>query len=311
MSKVIKIGFIGFGNIGKKRFKIIRSLKNYKTNILYKVDKNFKICSNINNFKSWKKISNIKTDLIIISIPTNEVKKIPLNIFKNTKYLLIEKPLSTDINFVKKLKIICLKNKINLKTGYNLRFDDGLIKVKRFIKKKTIGNIYYVKINYSNGAVKTNTNNIGSLYDIGSHSINLLQWLLNKKKFFNYLKIIQRNELNNKTKDDNGFILMKLKKIAIQMQFGFCSWKNTFELELVGSRGYIKVESLPKWGTQIVYLGKRTFPSGLPRIKIWKYKTDNSFKNEIKYILNNIRLNKFSKKIINEGYETLKCLKAI
>jgi len=104
---------------------------------------------------------------------------------------------------------------------------------------------------------------------------------------------------------------MKIKKIAIQMQFGFCSWKNTFELEIVGSRGYIKIESLPKWGTQIVSLGKRTLPSGPPRIKIWKYKNDNSFKNEIKFILNNIKLNKFSKKINNEGYETLKCLKTI
>lgn len=311
MSKIIKVGFIGFGNIGKKRFKIIESLKNYKTCILYKIDKTFKNNPNTNNFKSWKEVSKIKSDLIIISVPTNEVKKIPLSIFKNTRYLLIEKPLSTDINFVNKIKKICSKNKITLKTGYNLRFDDGLIRVKRLIKKNVIGNIYYIKINYSNGAVKTNTNNIGSLYDIGSHSINLLQWLLNKNNFSQYLKIIQTNELKNKAKDDNGFILMKIKKIAIQMQFGFCSWKNTFELEIVGSRGYIKIESLPKWGTQIVSLGKRTLPSGPPRIKIWKYKNDNSFKNEIKFILNNIKLNKFSKKINNEGYETLKCLKTI
>ena len=41
---------------------------------------------------------------------------------------------------------------------------------------------------------------------------------------------------------------MKHGKTAIQMQFGFCSWKNTFELELVGSKGYIKVDGLPKWG---------------------------------------------------------------
>jgi len=56
VSKIIKVGFIGFGNIGKKRFKIIESLKNYKTCILYKIDKTFKNNPNTNNFKSWKEV---------------------------------------------------------------------------------------------------------------------------------------------------------------------------------------------------------------------------------------------------------------
>ena len=146
---------------------------------------------------------------------------------------------------------------------------------------------------------------------MGCHSINLLQWILKTNTFSNHLKVIQKNEYENKTKDDNGFILMKFGKTAIQMQFGFCSWKNTFELELIGSKGYIKVDGLPKWGKQVISLGKRKYPSGVPNVKTWEYSKEYSFKNEMKFLLENIISGKFSKKINDEGFETLKCLKKI
>lgn len=309
--KELSVGFIGYGNMALKRLKAINSLKKYKINIEYIIDKKIKQNKSKNHFKNWSKIPNIKIDLLIISIQTNEVKRIPFSLLKSSKSLLIEKPVSKNLNFFNKLKSFCSKNKILLKTGYNLRFDEGLKKIKKLIESKQIGKLYYVKINYSNGTAKTNNNKIGSLFDMGCHSINLLQWILETKNFKNYQKILQKNEFDNRKTDDNGFVLMKTKNIVIQMQFGFCSWKNTFELEIIGSKGYLKVDSLPKWDKQIVTLGKRKYPSGHPIIKEWQYNRDLSFVNEMKFLLANIVLNKFNKEINNEGYETLKCLQKI
>ena len=87
--KKISIGFIGYGNMATKRHQAIKTLKKYKTSVSYIIDKKIKEDKTNKYFKSWNKIINIKTDLIIISIQTNEVKKIPFLIFKNTKYLLI------------------------------------------------------------------------------------------------------------------------------------------------------------------------------------------------------------------------------
>ena len=309
--KKISIGFIGYGNMATKRHQAIKTLKKYKTSVSYIIDKKIKEDKTNKYFKSWNKIINLKTDLIIISIQTNEVKKIPFLIFKNTKYLLIEKPISTDLNYLKKLNKFCAANKITLKTGYNLRFDNGLKMINQLMSKKSVGKLYYVKINYSNGTSRTNNNNIGSLFDIGCHSVNLLQWLLKTKNFSNYLTIIQKNEFMNRKKDDNGFVLMKYKKIAINLQFGFCSWKNTFELEIVGNKGYLRVDGLPKWGKQTISFGRRKYPSGYPYIKNWIYDNDLSFKNEMEYIFKNIFSNKFIKKVNDEGYQTVKCLKKI
>ena len=42
VSKELSIGYIGYGNMAIKRLKTIVSLKNYKTNTLYVVDKKLK-----------------------------------------------------------------------------------------------------------------------------------------------------------------------------------------------------------------------------------------------------------------------------
>jgi predicted dehydrogenase len=94
---------------------------------------------------------------------------------------------------------------VYLKTGFNLRYDNGIKLAKKLIDKKKIGKIYFIKIEYVNGSVKTNKNNVGSLFDIGSHSVNLFEFFINKKfKVLN--NTMQKNEY---FKDDNGFITIK------------------------------------------------------------------------------------------------------
>jgi len=257
---VIRIGIIGFGNIGKKRFEALSSITKFKKEIVYIVDKKKPTAAldNIKHYFDWKKILKINVDLIIISTPTNVTEVIAGNLSGKFN-LLIEKPLSTNIDKLKKIIFQSNNGKKLLKVGYNLRFDNGLIRAKKILLEKKIGKIYYCKITYANGSAITNKNKIGSLLDIGTHSLNLLQWIFPESK----LKIIsscsQKNEFFKKIKTDNGFLMLNSKKIGILLHHGFCSWKNKFELEIVGSEGFIQVYSLSKLKTgQEVLLGMRT-----------------------------------------------------
>ena len=54
--------------------------------------------------------------------------------------------------------------------------------------------------------------------------------------------------LESATKIDNGFILFDIDKIIGVIHHGFCNWKNQFKLEIYGSKGFLKVSSLSKWG---------------------------------------------------------------
>ena len=311
--KLIRIGIIGFGNIGKKRFLAILQIKKYNIQVIYIVDKFIKkkIHNKVNILNDWKKIKNIDVDLIIIATPTQVTEQIVKELAGKFN-LLVEKPITTNIKLMNKLVHKSNKNNLLFKVGYNLRFDDGLLLAKNIFNSGKVGSIYYCKIFYANGAAKTNTNKVGSLMDMGSHSLNLLEWFFNNSKIFPSYSVFQSNEFMNKSKVDNGFIFLKIKKIICIIHHGFCSWKNIFNLELSGSKGYLNITSLSKWGDQKVSLGLRKYPSGIPKIKEWSFKQDNSWKNELIFVLEKILSKDFNySSINNEGYNTLKLIKKI
>jgi predicted dehydrogenase len=311
INKIIKVGIIGFGNIGKKRYLALLKIKKFKIKIIYIVDKkkpniNFK---KIKFYSCWSKIKNKNSDLIIISTPTKKSEFIA-NQLSGKFNLLVEKPLSTEIKKIKQIISKNLHSKKIIKVGYNLRFDDGLMMAKKNYHAKKIGKTYYIKITYANGAAKTNTNKVGSLLDMGTHSVNILEWLIGNSKFKLISSLSQKNEFLNKSKIDNGFVMFKSKNIIILMHHGFCTWKNKFELEISGSKGFIKVNSLSKWGDQEVIVGARKYPDGIPTIKQWNYSKDNSWKNELEHVFNIIcnrrkKINDTNK----EAYNTLKIIK--
>ena len=308
----INIGIIGFGNIGKKRYLAIKKIKRFNIKLKYIVDLNKpkNLDDNILFFNNWKDIISIKVDLIIISTPTKH-SKIIVGKLCDKYNIIVEKPLSNNLNEIKKFVDKANKHKKLLKVGYNLRFDDGLIKAKSILNKNLIGKIYYVKISYANGAAKTNSNYVGSLLDMGTHSINLLIWLTGVEKYKVIKSISQKNEFLKKTKVDNGFVLLKAQKIQVFIHHGFCTWKNKFNLEIVGSKGLIRINSLSKWKKEKVTFGLRNFPDGKPKIKNWFFKVDNSWKNELLFVFNQLSIKKNYKIINQECISTINIIKKI
>lgn len=308
--KKISVGIIGYGNIGKKRLEALNSLnKLAEVKIICEKKKINKKFRKIKIIRDIKKINEYNLDLLIICTPTAVSRKI-YNQFVGKYHLLIEKPITLNSNELLKNVKKSTKQKKIIKAGYNLKYDLGLQYINKVLRSDFISHIYYCKISYGNGTAKSNTNNIGSILDMGSHSVNLLMFLFNS----NIIKIInssnQKNEFS-KLHPDNGFAILKIKKILVSLHHSFCSWKNKFSLEIHGKKGSLKVDSLPKWSDQIVTIEKRVFPSGKPKVKIKKFKNDLSFKNELYSLLeiirniNNIKLLSL-KKINYECYYTLK-----
>jgi predicted dehydrogenase len=307
---MIRYGLIGCGNIGLKR---VNSLLNCKKSRLIiavgpktKDTKCYgKLISKLTGCAYTKDFSNIfnyKLDAVIISTPSKVAFEIAKKILNNKINLLIEKPLGLNLYQSKILTDLALKNEVFLKTGYNLRFDEGVKKIKELLIKNKIGRIYFIKIIYGNGTVLTNTNDIGSLLDIGTHSVNLVEFLLDTSSFDSYYNFSQKLE---KFTNTNGFLFLKKKKILISIHHSLLKWKNDFYLEISGKAGCLKLESLPKWGRQTLTLERRVFPSGAPLLKKYFYFKDYSWINEWNFFSRKLKEKKLDKKIIKEGYNTM------
>ena len=137
---------IGLGVQGQKRKKTLQK-------------KGFYVCSvdPLNKEAEEKKISQIekyKYDTVFICVPDKEKEKYK-DIFINKKInIFIEKPFLVNDEKMKKYEKISNINKKYFYIAYNHRFEPHLMKVKKILFDKNIGDIYYLNIFYGNGTAK-------------------------------------------------------------------------------------------------------------------------------------------------------------
>ena len=271
-------GIFGMGTQGNKRFLIEKKL------FLFTFDPYKK--KNV-QFSKLSQLEKINYKNIFLCIP-DKIKFKFINFFLNkNKNILVEKPVVLNELQIKKIEKICKKKKLKYYTAYNHRFEPNIIQLKKELKKK-IGKVYYVKMFYGNGTAKLvkdsvwKDKNNGILEDLGSHLLDTCQFLFpkNKKFKFHYFK---RNKFENKF-DENVKLGISLNKIFFDLGMSYCSWKNTFEVDVYATNCSIHLRNLCKWGQSEIKVRTRILPSGIPKekIKIFNF-GDPTWKREHNY----------------------------
>ena len=246
-----------------------------------------------------------------------ELKKVPLNIYdtayvctpdnfkmqiidyliKNKKNILVEKPLLASHKKLIELQNKSYNNEILIYTAYNHRFEPSLIEVKKIIKNKKLGKIYSLKLFYGNGTAKLvkkslwRDKNRGIITDLGSHLFDLCIFLFNRP--LKKISLIKSKNFENKT-PDHALIYCEIDQIQVFFEITYTMWKNSFFLDIIGSKGSLHVNSLCKWSDSILTFRKRIFPSGTPKEfrKIYK-KGDPTWKKENDFFKTLIKSNSY------------------
>ena len=293
----MKVIIIGLGTQGKKRKKILEKSKELVATVDNKVK-----AANFKNLIQLQK-SKIFFDTVFICCP-DKYKLRYLNFFINKdKNILVEKPL-----FISNKKLIQLTKKIKSKKtklyiAYNHRFEPFFEFKKNLLVKKKLNNIYLVRMFYGNGTsilVKKSwrSKNLSILEDLGSHLIDLcIFWYGQDIKFLS----CKSYKLENKFYDYFE-LKLKIKKIIVLLEATYCSWKNTFFLNTVCKKNYLRINSLCKWKKPSLTIANRVYPSGAPQIKRFtKNISDPTWKKEIDYFRNYIsaKNNKETIKMLN------------
>ena len=256
----MSILIVGLGNQGKKRLKYISKNKVYYVDIKSKFKK----------FKNYKKIPLNLFSSTFLCLPDKFKSKAVEYFVKNKKNVLVEKPFlinKKEFNFLKK-KISF--NKTIIYTAYNHRFEPNLIRLKKILSSKIIGKIYHLKILYGNGTAKLvkisdwKDKSEGVLLDLGSHLIDIIIFLFNRRDF--KFKLISKFKFENKSNDHVLFQSINTK-IKILCEASLLRWKNTFNLDIIGEKGSVHMNGLCKWGPSQLIINKRKYPSGAPKEK--------------------------------------------
>lgn len=287
----MKVIIIGCGLIGRKR-----ALALEKDDILvacYDINSDvglkFSIDFNCQYFNIYEDVLKIESDIIIVSVINKYSRKIVSDSFKNGKHVLVEKPMG--INYKESQYIFndSFYYKKTLMVGFNHRFHPAIMKAKDIFNSGSIGKLLFIRGQYGHGGRIGMENEWrsskelcggGELLDQGVHLIDLSLW------FSDTIKSVFGNistKFWNIEVEDNAFLLLKTNNnVDIQLHVSWTNWKNTFQFEIFGDKGYLKITGLGGWyGEETLEFGKRKSEGGVPEIEFFKFNIEDvSWKNE-------------------------------
>ena len=185
MNEKLKIGIIGCGYWGQN---LIRNFNNIDEVDLYYIcdideAKIMQIKTNYPNIKTTIDYQQILRDpeinAVVIALPVFKHYQIAKDALLSDKHVLIEKPMTANIQEAKELiKIANDKNKI-LMVDHTFEYSGPINKMKEVIESGELGNIYYIRANWFNlGLLQPDVNVI---WDLATHIISIINYVTDSK----------------------------------------------------------------------------------------------------------------------------------
>jgi len=311
--KEIPILLLGFGSIGRRHYKNLRSLGYKNIAVLDPDDKVF------NGFGSVSRIKNLAEETVknyktaFVCCPNNLHIKHALICAKAGCHLFIEKPLSHNLAGIRELSEICREKKLINLVGCNMRFHPCLGFIKSYLEKGKLGRIYSISHEFGyylpywrpnqdyrkNYAAKKSTGGGIILDDI--HEFDLLFWL-NDFKLATEVKFIsgKASDLQIET-EDICFATFKFKnKVLGSVKCDYLQQSYSRKCKIVGEKGNLEWD----FKENIVWLKIKEDNKKLFEIKNFDF--NNVYIEELKYFFQCINNKKESFNGINTAYSILK-----
>jgi predicted dehydrogenase len=319
----MKIGIIGCGLIGRKRALSLESddILIACCDINEELGKNFAKEFNCKYFTNYiDLLTETNCDIIIVAVVNKYAKDIVSYSLKLKLNVLVEKPMG--INHEESLAMLkeSLLNEKILKVGFNHRFHPAIMKAKTIFDSGEIGKILFIRAHYGHGGRNgmekewRSSKELcggGELLDQGIHLIDLSRWFAGEiKSVFGRLS----TKFWNIEVEDNAFILLKSYNDAdIQLHASWTNWKNSYQFEIFGDCGYLKINGLGKYyGEETLEFGKRKENGGIPEIKIFNFDVeDKSWNREWKEFKSSIKDQRYPIGNAIDGIKASKIIDAI
>ena len=298
----MRVGIVGFGVVGKKRFKSIKANTSYKIVAISDSNKVAKdsIPSSIEIFTDFKDlISKAAIDIIFISLPNQFASEAVILSLKKGLHVFCEKPPSRTLQELLEVKKCSEENPhLKLMYGFNHRFHLSVEEAKSIIKNRSLGKIINLKgvygksqmisFNQTDWRTRRKESGGGILLDQGIHMLDLIRYL-SEETFEDIFSFID-NAFWNFDVEDNAYVLMKsLNGVVAQLHSSATQWRHVFNLEITLQKGSLVLGGLltgsKSYGEETLKIitSDPQKDDGEPNESILKYDEDVSWDEEIKY----------------------------
>ena len=255
---------VGLGSIGKRHLRLIKKQIPHTKVIALRHDEDSMHEPKLGidaTFSNYEDAIKEKPDLAIISNPA------PFHISIGTKlanlgiHLLIEKPISHNLEGVDNLIRICGDKKIKLMTGFNLRFLPCLRFFKSSLESNIVGKVLSVRseigqnlkkwrpgLDYSSSVSARKELGGGALLEL-SHEIDYLLWIFGDIKWV--MSVLSKQSDLEIDVEDSAYILMGINSsnqesdiTTASLNIDFIRHDNTRNCFAIGESGTLKCNLL-------------------------------------------------------------------
>ncbi|HIA60831.1 MAG TPA: Gfo/Idh/MocA family oxidoreductase [Pelagibacterales bacterium] len=246
-----------------------------------------------NSYQALLKDENI--DVIYIALPNHLHSKWIIKAANVKKNVLCEKPITTSIKEINKIKKVAKKNKVAVQEATMMRFHPQTTFIQEMVRKKKIGSIKYISAvfsismhNFKDIRFKYKKGG-GSLWDLGSYCISFARSVLQKEPIKVFAKKIHIAGAGNVDYSLAGYLIFE-KQIEMHFFSSFRSFPYE-EVTMVGDKGVIKLNvpycNLNQQGSvkitteKINEVGKSSFGDEIPIKTINKKFDQNAYNEEV------------------------------
>ena len=253
MKNQVKWGVIGSGGIARRRTipEGIISANNSRLVSVYDIDSeaNASVANefNVHGANNIEELLSSDIDAIYVASPVNVHKDQVIACAETKKHVLCEKPLGLTVDEAHQMIDICSKEGVLLGTGFMMRFLAQHEVALKLIKEDKLGKPVYGRAQLScwfppmEGSWRQDPSlgGGGSLVDMGSHCIDLLQMFFGRIK---QLSCFINNNVHQYKSEDSAVVSLFFENGALAtVDTFFCIPDNSVNnvLELYGSKGSI------------------------------------------------------------------------
>ena len=265
-------------------------------------------------------LADPRVTAVIVATLNASLAPITLAAVRAGKHVLVEKPGALNAAQLRTIRDAAQKTGARVRIGYNHRFHPALQKARALIDSGALGPLMFLRARYGHGGRKgydrewradAKLSGGGELIDQGVHLIDLAGWFLgdfpkvegHAATYFWDMKV-----------DDNAFLSLRTAAGQTAWLHVSCTeWKNLFSLELYGRDAKIAIDGLGgSYGVERLTFYTMLPEMGPPETTAFEYpRGDNSWADEMRAFVADIRQNREPSPGLAEGIRTLEIVEQI
>lgn len=187
-----------------------------------------------------KALADPEVDAVVIATPVSTHRHLAIEALRAGKHVLVEKPLAATTQAARDIDAAAREMQRVLMVGHTFIYNPAVTKVKEYIERDTLGEVYYIDSSRVN--LGLHQFDINVIWDLAPHDVSIILYWLGKRP----LRVSARgNSYTQDNIEDVAFITLEFAdKIMAHIHVSWMSPAKLRRTTIVGSRQMIVYDDL-------------------------------------------------------------------